>query len=149
MSDFYDLTSPLGNTTREDKSEIDLEQDIPLCDICENIILKPYKDKNKNNKLICPQCGETYNPHYEIIKTQDQETTLDELSTKGRILSYQDDFKNKKIRKTLNHAQARLEDLEYVAREFERYREMEIISDKDTITTLNKTRRRINNNDDV
>lgn len=142
MSDFYDLTSPLNNTIIEDKSDIDLEQDIPLCDICQNVILKPYQ----NNKLVCPQCGNIEDPHYEIIKTQDQETTLDELSSQG-TLTYQDDFKDKKIRKTLNHADAKLEDLEYVAREFERYRQIEII-DKDTITGLNKTKRRSKQNNE-
>ena len=138
-SDFYDINSPLGNTTIEDKSNYDPDTDIVLCDDCENIILKPYKD----NKLICPKCLEVYNPHYELVKVQDSETTIDELSAQGE-LTYHEKAHNDKIRKTLNHAKERLEDLEYVAREFERYHEIEII-DKDTITSLNKTRRRQNN----
>jgi 5-methylthioribose kinase len=69
MSDFYDLTSPLNRETREDKSDIDLEQDIPLCDISENVILKPLNEQENNTKLICPQYSEIYKPHYEIIKT--------------------------------------------------------------------------------
>jgi len=127
-SDFYDLTSPLNRNTKEDKSEIDLETDIPLCDNCENIILKPLNNLENNTKLMCPKCGNIYDPHYEIIKTQDQETTIDELSSQG-TLTYQKDDTNTKLSKTLNHAQEKLEDLEYVAREFERYREIEIIKE--------------------
>lgn len=75
--------------------------------------------------MICPQCGEIYNPHYEIIKNQDQETPLDELSTQGTLIYQKDDTKTK-LSKTLNQSQARLEDIEYVAREFEKYKEIEI-----------------------
>jgi hypothetical protein len=141
-SDFYDLTSPLNNTTREDKSDMDIESDIPLCNNCENIILKPLNNLENNTKLICPQCGEIYDPHYEIIKTQDQETTLDELSSQGTLTYQKDDTIINKLSKTINHKEARMDDnLEYVTKEFEKYRQIEII-DKDTITSLNKTRRR-------
>lgn len=134
-SEFYDINSPLGSTTIEDKSNYDPDSDIPLCDDCGNIILKPYEGK----KLICTKCFRIYNPHYELVKVQDSETTIDELSSQGE-LSFHKDAHNDKVRKTINHAQAKLEDIEYVAREFERYHEIEII-DKDTITGLNKTRR--------
>ena len=142
MSDFYDLTSPLNRESIEDKSEIDIEKDIPLCDKCENIILKPLNNLENNTKLICPQCGEIYDPHYEIVQVQDSETTIDELSSQGTLTYHKDAEKDiKKISKTLNHKEAKLEDnLEYVTKEFDRYRQIEII-DKDTITGLNKTRR--------
>jgi hypothetical protein len=68
-SDFYDLTSPLNRETGEDKSDIDLETDIPLCEYCENIILKPLNNLENNTKLICPKCGNIYDPYYEIIQT--------------------------------------------------------------------------------
>lgn len=138
-SEFYDANSPLANTAKEDKSNIDLENEIALCDYCENIILKPYQD----NKLICTKCGQVYDPHYELVKVQTQETTLDEISSQGK-LSYKDESK-KPISKTHNYKEARLENQEYVAKEFSRYKQIEII-DKDTITGLNKTRRpRLNN----
>jgi DNA-directed RNA polymerase subunit M/transcription elongation factor TFIIS len=138
LLEFYDINSPLGNITIEDKSNCGHETDIVLCDDCLNIILKPY---NKgNNKLICPKCLEVYNPHYELVKVQDTETTIDELSAQGEI-SFHEKVHADKIRKTLNHSTERLEDIECVAMEFERYKEIEII-DKDTITGLNKTRRR-------
>lgn len=135
-SEFYDANSPLDNSVLEDKSSIDIEEDIPLCDSCKNVILKPYKD----HKLICSVCLRIYDPHYEIIQIQDQETTLDELSSRGEM-TFKDEA-DKPIRKTLNHSSAEIEDnLEYVKREFERYRQTEIV-DKDTITALNKTRKR-------
>ena len=58
MSDFYDANSPLANNTIEDKSSIDLESDITLCDLYENIILRDYKD----DKLICPKYSNIYDP---------------------------------------------------------------------------------------
>lgn len=141
MNDFYDLTSPLNNTIREDKSEIDLETDIPLCDICENIILKPLNNQENNTKLICPKYGNIYDPHYEIIKTQDQETTIDELISQGTLTYHNDDTKVRH-RKTINHKEAKLGDsLEYVTKEFDRYRQIEII-DK-PVSSLSNTKRRI------
>jgi hypothetical protein len=143
MSDFYDLTSPLNNTIKEDKSDLDLETDIPLCDKCSNIILKPLNNLENNSKLICPNCGEIYDPHYEIVQVQDSETTIDELSSQGTLTYHKDAEKEiTKQSKTINHKEARLEDnLEYITKEFERYRQVEII-DKDTITGgLNKTRK--------
>lgn len=134
MSEFYDANSPLANSVLEDKSPADIDSDIILCDICHNIKLEEYQE----TKLICPKCGNIYDPHYELVKVQETETTLDELSSQGE-LGYKDDT-NKPISKTINHKEARLENQEYVKKEFERYHELEII-DKDTITGLNKTRR--------
>jgi hypothetical protein len=110
MSEFYDANSPLANNVKEDQSPIDLDSDITLCDSCESIILQDYED----DKLICPKCGNIYNPHYELVKVKDQETILDELSSHGEM-GYKDDTK-KPISKTLNHKEAWLENIEYVKR---------------------------------
>jgi hypothetical protein len=141
-SDFYDLTSPLKRNIKEDKSEINLEDDIPLCDHWENITLKPLNNLENNSKLICPQCGEIYDPHYEIIQTQDQETTLDELSSQG-TLTYQKDDTKIKHHKTLNHKEPNLENQEYVTKELERYRECEIVYDTKMNLTNRKDKNRI------
>lgn len=121
MSEFYDANSPLANSVIDDKSPADLEEEITLCDICDNIILVPYQD----TKLLCPKYGNVDNPHYELVKVQDSETTIDELSSQGE-LSYKDESR-KPIRKTHNYSEANLENIEYVNKEFERYRDMEII----------------------
>lgn len=57
MMDFYDITSPLNDTIIEDRSDIYLETDMPLCDKCSNIILKPLNQQQEENntKLIYPQ----------------------------------------------------------------------------------------------
>ena len=112
-SDFYDANSPLASEKLEDKSSYDPENDITLCDSCENIMLVPYKD----NKLLCTKCGHVYDPKYELAQVQDSKTTLDELSSRGES-SFKDEF-NKTISKTLNHKEAKLENQEYVKREFE------------------------------
>lgn len=44
LLEFCDINSPLGNTTIEDKSNCGHETDIILCDDCENVIPKLYKD---------------------------------------------------------------------------------------------------------
>lgn len=139
-SRFYDINSPVRGDIIEDKSEIDLEDDIPLCDNCENIILKPINnlDENNNTKLICPKCGQRYNPHYEIIQTQDQETTIDEISNKGQ-LTFKDD--TPKPKKTINRQSHNLENLDYVKKEFDRYRQTEIIDN--TKKQLRKNRGKI------
>lgn len=112
MLEFYDTNSPIGGSTIEDKSEIDIDNDIPLCDICQTIILKPYQD---NTKLICPKCGHIYNPHYEVIQIQNQETTIDELSDRGQLT-----FKNDTInaKKTVNRSSQNLENTDCVNKEF-------------------------------
>ena len=107
-SDFYDANSPIANTVKEDKSPADIEDDIALCDSCSNMILVPYQE----NKLICTRCGQVYDPHCELVKVQIQETTLDELSSQGE-LSFKDES-SKFIRKTFNHSQTKLENIEYV-----------------------------------
>ncbi|MDN5844749.1 MAG: hypothetical protein L0H53_00570 [Candidatus Nitrosocosmicus sp.] len=142
MTEFYDANSPLGDSVLEDKSSVDIENDILLCDSCKNVILKPCKDQ-----LICPACLRIYDPHHEIIQVQDSETTIDEIGSRGEM-TFKDDGKDKPIRKTLNHSSVDIEDnLDYVKKEFDRYKQTEII-DKDTITALNKTRnRRPNNNE--
>lgn len=139
-SDFYDANSHIGDMILEDKSPADIDEDIALCDSCSNIILVPYQD----NKLICTRCGNIYDPHYELVQIQDKETTLDELSSQGE-LGYKDESK-KPISKTLNHKEARLENIEYVKKEVERYRQIEII-DKDVITNKISKRPKVNNNE--
>jgi DNA-directed RNA polymerase subunit M/transcription elongation factor TFIIS len=122
-SEFYQLFGcSKTNSQVEGKSDIDLEQEIPLCNICSYVILKPYK---QNHKLFCSSCGKFYDPHYELIQVQDQETTLDELSSQGVITTKQDDIKP---RVTLNREKGnKHENLEYVKKEFEKYHEIEII----------------------
>ncbi|KAA2282181.1 hypothetical protein [Candidatus Nitrosocosmicus sp. SS] len=133
MSEFYDANSPLGSTTREDKSGYDPETEVAFYDNCENIILQEIKN---GNKLQCPKCGNICNPHYELIQVQDRETTIDELSSEAVLSTKSDEVK---IRTTLNREKGnKHENLKYVKKEFERYKEIEII-DKDTIST--KTRR--------
>lgn len=92
-------------------------------------------------KIIYHGCFRIYNPRYELVKVQDSETTIDELLSQGELSYHDDNTKDSGIRKTVDHAPVRLEDLEYAAREFERYHEIKII-DIDTITRLNKTRNR-------
>ena len=60
-SDFYDANSPIGDTILEDKSKIDTDEDIALCNSWSNIILV----STANNKLLCTKCGQIYNPKYE------------------------------------------------------------------------------------
>lgn len=40
MNEFYDANSPIGGSVLEDKSSIDLDSEIALCDTCENVILQ-------------------------------------------------------------------------------------------------------------
>jgi len=122
-TDFYESSGTSStNSQVEDKSDIDLDEDIPLCDICQNIILKPYKN---THKLFCTECGNIYDPHYELIQVQDRETTIDELSSEGILTTKEDEVKP---RVTLNREKGnKHQNLEYVAREFEKYKEMEII----------------------
>jgi len=42
MSDFYDINLPLASSIKEDKSPVDIDVDIILCDPYEFIILKSY-----------------------------------------------------------------------------------------------------------
>lgn len=135
-TDFYDANSPLDNSVIEDKSSIDPndEDTIALCDLCENIILKPYKD----TKLICTKCGQIYNPHSEFIQVQDQETTIDDLSTKGEM-TFKDD--SIKPRKTVNRSENNLENLEYVKREFDKYKQEEEIIDKPSSRSISRMRK--------
>lgn len=126
---FFDPDS--DNSTIDPKSDINIENDynneqeeIPLCDSCQNIILVRYKE---HNKLICPSCLTIYDPKWEYIQIQDQETTLDDLSSKGEMTFVNEDEKLKQ-RTTLNRQNATIEDnLDYVKKEFEKYRKMEII----------------------
>ena len=99
MIEFYDANSPQDSTVLEDKSSIDIDNDIALCDNCENVILKPFE-----TQLICTRCGQIYDPHYELVPVQDQETTIYELSSQGE-LTYKDDTQ-KPISKVLNHREA-------------------------------------------
>jgi DNA-directed RNA polymerase subunit M/transcription elongation factor TFIIS len=124
-TDFYEFSGTSStNSQVEDKSDIDLEEDIPLCDICQNIILKPYKN---THKLFCSVCGNIYDPHYELIQVQDRETTIDELSSEGVITTKEDEVKP---RITLNRDKGnKHENLEYVNKTFSKYREVEIIKD--------------------
>lgn len=119
---FFDLNSE-SSKIQDKTNDINIENDIPLCGICQNAVLKPYKDQV--SKLICPQCLEVYNPKYEYIQIQDQETTLDEISSRGE-LSFKDDTIS--IRKTVIRAEHNNnENLEYVKQEFDKYRQIEII----------------------
>ena len=70
------MKSPLDSTVLEDKSSIDIDNGIFLCDDCENAILEPFR----NSKLICTRCGQIYDQPYGLVQVQDQETTIDELS---------------------------------------------------------------------
>ncbi|MDR4490826.1 MAG: hypothetical protein R2685_07980 [Candidatus Nitrosocosmicus sp.] len=135
MSDFYEFSGTSStNSQVEDKSDIDLEgDDIPLCDICQNIILKPYKN---THKLFCSVCGNIYDPHYELIQVQDRETTIDELSSEGVITTKEDEVKP---RITLNREKGnKHENLEYVNRTFSKYREVEIINKDNVRPVLRK-----------
>ena len=134
MSEFYDANSPLTNEILQDKSRYDPDNDITLCDSCSNILLVRYQEY----KLLYPKYGNVYDAHYELVKVQEQETTLDELSSNGE-LGFKDEG-DKIVRKILTHKEAKLENIEHLNKEFQRYRDMEII-DKDTITGLSKTRR--------
>lgn len=120
MSKFYDLSNSASGIA--DKSNIDIYDDdpIPLCDICKNIRLLPYQD----TKLICPECGHIENPKYEHIQTQAQETTLDEIGGRGEI-SYQVDSISQ--RKTKNRLENNHENLDYVNREFDKVRQIELV----------------------
>ncbi len=134
---FFDPDSNNNSSSITDpKSDIDIENTIPLCDSCKNVILKPYKD---HNKLICPQCLTVYDPKYEYIQIQDQETTLDDLSAKGEMTFINED---KKIRQktTLNRQNSNLENTDYIKKEFDRYRQTEIIQDK-PVRKLNRQKR--------
>lgn len=126
---FYDISNSFD--TIEYKSEIDIYDDetIPLCDICGNIKLLPYQD----TKLICPNCGHVENPQYEHIQTQAMETTIDEISGRGEITFKDDSIPQKK---TLNRLSNNHENLDYVNKEFNKYKETELV-DK-TIRKLNK-----------
>lgn len=142
MIEFYDANSPLDSTFLEDKSSIYIDNDIALCDNCENVILESFKD----SKLICTRCGQKYHPHCELVQVQDQETAIDELSSQGEI-TYKNDTQ-KPISKTLNHIEAKLEDTEYGKKEFERYRQMEFI-DEDVIFTSKGRRPNNNRNGEI
>ena len=69
-----------------------------------------------------------YNPHYEIVKVHGTERTLDELSSHGEM-KFKDDTQ-KSIKKILHHLGAKLENKEYVKKEFEKYHEMEIMDNR-------------------
>jgi len=136
---FFD---PLDNESIDPKSDIDIDmEDIPLCDSCKNVILKPYKDHD--GKLICSVCMRIYDPKWEYIQIQDKETTLDEIGGNQGKMGFMDEDKKIKQRTTLNRQNNNLEEnMDYVKKEFDRYRQIEII-DKDTIS--NKLRRRQSN----
>lgn len=46
MIEFYDANSPQDSTVLEEKSNINIDNDIALCYYGENIILKPFKTLN-------------------------------------------------------------------------------------------------------
>ncbi|VFJ12402.1 hypothetical protein [Candidatus Nitrosocosmicus franklandus] len=65
-SEFFDIDSPLGGSVIEDKASIYLDEDIPLCDDCKNIVLQPYLD----NKLFCTKCKGAYDLIMELSRSR-------------------------------------------------------------------------------
>jgi uncharacterized CHY-type Zn-finger protein len=82
---------------------IDTDNNPILCDICNNgVKLAPFGQ----DRLICPNCMNVYNPKFDTIKHETIETTIEDMQdTHSGTLSYVEDSKHEptktRIRKKL------------------------------------------------
>jgi len=121
LSKNYDAPGSVNDLKKKSDIDIDDEDTIPLCDICSNVKLLSYQ----HNILICPACDHIENSKYEHIQSHVLETTVDEILGRGEIT-----FKGDTIpaSKTKNRLENNHENQDYVIREFERFRQRELVA---------------------
>ncbi len=112
ITKWYDFSKDDDVVGYHHGADIDLNNDVLTCDTCKNIVLVKYSQ----NRLVCRQCGQVYDPKFERLDHQAQESTVEDIAARGQ-LSYQQD--EGKIRQTRQHQLLRDEgqEPEYILRE--------------------------------
>lgn len=113
MNNFYELGEDDENKIPIIANIEDLEDEPILCDDCDHVFLKAYK-----NMFLCPNCDKVYNPRLEHLQRETRERTIEDEADDTGELSFIDE--QTATRKTLIRKQLEETELpEYVKQELE------------------------------